>query len=250
MAKDILRNVRIFSGGADLTGQSNKIALEVEYEEKDVTNFGSVDASLNVWKELLAGNASAKISATGQWEASDTSKVDDDAYAALGGTGAFSICPVSANAGEIAYVANMLRSHYQLGGAEGDVNMFELSGSTTGVVARGVSLHPPGTARTSTGSGTAVQSGAVVAGKRLYANLHVLSASGTTPSLTVKVQSDDNSGFSSATDRITFTAATDRSSQVGSVAGAITDDYWRVNYTISGTSPSFLFVVTIGIGTA
>lgn len=248
MAKHILTNVRIFAGGCDLTSQSNKLELGVEYEDKDVTNFGSVDSSLTVWKEVLAGNASGKVSASGQWEAGDTSKVDDDMFAALGGVGAWTVCPVSGNAGEVAYVTQLMRASYQLGGAQGDVNMWQASGSSSGPIPRGVSLHPPGTARTATGSGTAVQAGAITSAQHMYANLHVLSVSGTgTPTITVKIQSDDNAGFSSATDRITFTAATARGGQSASLAGAVTDDYWRAQWTISGSSPSFLFLVSIGI---
>jgi len=248
VAKDILRNVRIFTGGADLTGQSNKLELSVEYEDKDVTNFGSVDSSLGVWKEVLAGNASGKVSMAGQWEAGDTSKVDDDTWAALGGIGAFTVCPVDGNVGSLAYLGKLLRANYQFGGAEGDVNMWTVNGSTSGTVARGVSLHPPGTARTATGNGTAFQLGAVSATQHIYANLHVLSVSGTsTPTITVKLQSDDNSGFSSATDRLTFTTATARTDEYLSLAGAVTDDYWRVQWTITGSSPSFLFIVSAGI---
>ena len=113
-------------------------------------------------------------------------------------------------------------------------------------VVRGTSLHPPGTARTATGNGTAVQVGAVASGRQMYAALHVLSVSGTaTPTLTVKVQSD-TVGFGSATDQITFTAATAVGGQISRVAGPITDDYWRASWTISGTNPSFLFVVVVG----
>ena len=82
----------------------------------------------------------------------------------------------------------------------------------------------------------------------MYAGLHITAASGTTPTLVVKVQSDDNAGFTSATDRITFTSANSIGGQWSSVAGAVTDDYWRVTWTVGGTSPSFTFVVALGIG--
>jgi hypothetical protein len=115
-------------------------------------------------------------------------------------------------------------------------------------LARGVVLNPPGTALTITGNGTAVQHVAVTtAAQYLYASLHVLSVSGTaTPTLTVKVQSD-TVGFPSPTDRITFTAATAQSSQISRVAGINTDDYYRISYTISGTNPSFLALVAVGV---
>ena len=65
--------------------------------------------------------------------------------------------------------------------------------------------------------------------------------------MTLSIQSDDNAGFSSATNRITsFTAATARGYQWGSVAGAVTDDYWRCVYTITGTG-TITFGVSAGI---
>jgi hypothetical protein len=129
--------------------------------------------------------------------------------------------------------------------------MGTISGSSsTGPVVRGTLLHPSNVSRTSTSTGTGRQLGAVVAGKSMYAALHVISASGTNPTLAVILQSDDNAGFTTATSRITFSTATASANraQLSSVAGAITDDYWRISYTIGGTStPTFAFAVTAGI---
>ena len=97
------------------------------------------------------------------------------------------------------------------------------------------------------GTGTAVAFTAPTATQSLYASFHVLSVTGT-GTLTLKVQTDDNGSFTSATDRITFTAATTgNTAQWSSVAGAITDDWWRITYTISGTGPAFAFAVTAGV---
>jgi hypothetical protein len=92
----------------------------------------------------------------------------------------------------------------------------------------------------------------VSASQKMYAALHVRSVSGTNPTLDVVVQSD-TVGFPSATSRITFSQATATTNrhQFSSVAGAITDDYWRVSYTIGGTgTPTFSFAVTVGIAAA
>lgn len=150
--------------------------------------------------------------------------------------------------GSIAYTCKAKSAQYvPIEGGPGALAMAKLSGVTNGPVARGQLLHGISTARTSSSTGTGFQVGAVSASQRMWASLHVVTVSGTTPSLTVKVQSDDNSGFTSATDRITFTAATDETYETSSAAGAITDDYWRISYTISGTNPSFLFAVCCGI---
>lgn len=249
----VLRNVRIFAGGADLTGQSNKVELSAESEEKDVTNFASVDANGDVWKAVLGGLGSAKAAAGGQWEAGDPGRVDDDAFAALGGVGAWTIAPHESGAaggavGSVAWILNALRAQYQLGGAPGDVAPWAAAASSAWPLSRGVILHPPGTARTAAGNGTAVQRPPAAVGQHVYASLHVLSVAGTaSPTLTVKVQSAADQAFTTPTDRLTFAAAGARTGQALRVAGPITDTWWRVTWSVTGTAPSFLFAAAVGI---
>lgn len=239
----VLTDCRIFAGAADLTSNSNKVEINAEVEEKDVTNFAS-----GGYKECRGGIASSKIVGAGQWEAGDASKVDDEHWADLGNAIPYSVFPSSAAEASLGYFVQAMRRNYVLLDAVGEVAPWSSEVSSTWPVVRGLSLENPGTPRTATGNGTAVQLGAVPAGKRLYAALHVLSISGSaTPTLTVKVQSD-TVGFPSPTDQITFTAATAIGGQIARTAvGAITDDYYRVSFTISGTTPSFLFLVVAGI---
>lgn len=246
MGKFVLLNTRIFSGGCDLTSSSNKIELSTERDEKAVTNFGSEG-----WQELIGGVGSWSASAGGQWEALDTSKVDDATWAALAAQGAFTACPDTASVGVVALLSAAMTSSYQLGGQIGDVAPWTAKWAGSWPLARGVILHPPGTARAATGTGTAVLHTAVPSGKYAYAALHVLSvaADSGTPTLTVKVQSDSSAGFASPTDVITFTAASDEGSQIARLAGPNTDTYWRASWTVGGgaTNPSFLFVLSFGI---
>ena len=249
----ILENVRLYMGGADYTGVSNKVELALEVEEKDVTTFGDYDPTTGrLWKTVKGGLGSAKITQGGNFEAGDTGKPDDDSWAALGGIGAWSALPTATPAaatyGDLAWFTRTHRGSYSLLGAVGDVAPWSGALSSVWPAVRGACAHPPGTARTATGSGTAVQLAAVGATQYLYAALHVLSVSGTsTPTITVKIQSDNASGFPSPTDVMTFTAATARTGEVIRAAGAITDDWFRAAWTITGTSPSFLFLVTLGI---
>jgi hypothetical protein len=83
----------------------------------------------------------------------------------------------------------------------------------------------------------------------MYAALHVLSVAGTaTPTITARVESSVDNTFASPTTRLTFAAATAVSGQTLRTAGtAITDTWWRVAWTISGTTPSFLFAAALGI---
>lgn len=244
MSKIVLTNVRLFTGGADLTGNSAKVEIQAEREEKETTNYGS-----GGWKECLGGLASSKIAADGQWEAGDPSKVDDNAWADLGGVGPWSIGPVGAAVGDLAYFTSVLRGSYELLGQVGDVAPWKAGAEGSWPLVRGQVGHPPGTARTATGTGTGINLGAVAAGRRLYASLHVLSVAGTsTPTITARVESDADNTFASPTTQLTFTAATALGGQILRTSGsAITDTWFRFAWTISGSSPSFLFAAAFGI---
>ncbi|WP_425244851.1 hypothetical protein [Streptomyces sp. NEAU-NA10] len=244
MAKTILTNVRTFAGGVDLTGASNKVELSSEIEEKETTNYASQG-----YKEVIGGLGSAEISAEGQWEAGDPTKVDDASWTHLGTVIPWSISANnSASVGDLAYVVSALRSSYTLFDAVGEVAPWSGDAKSSWPLVRGQFAHPPGTARTASGTGTGLNLGAVTAGKRMYAALHVLSASGTTPSITARVESSVDNTFAAPTTRLTFTAATAAGGQALRTDGtAITDTWWRVAWTISGTTPSFLFVASLGI---
>lgn len=244
MSKFVLTDVRLFTGGADLTGHSNKVEISAEVEDKDTTNYASQG-----WKEVLGGLASAEISGEGQWEAGDPGKVDDHSWTSLGGLGPWSIGPAGAAVGSLSYFTNALRADYKLGDAVGEVAPWTGTAKSSWPLVRGQFAHPPGTARTATGVGTSMNLGAVAAGKRLYAALHVVSLAGTaTPTITARIESDDATGFASPTTRLSFSAATAVGGQVLRTDGtAITDTWWRVAWTITGTTPSFLFVSSIGI---
>lgn len=246
MGKSVLLNARLFAGGADLSGQGNKIELQSEFEEKDVTNWLS-----DGWKENLGGIASTTLAGAGQWEAGDPSRVDDEMWAQLIGRTdrPWTACPDTADLGELAYFTKGMVKDYKIFDAVGEVAPWEANVAGSWPLLRGTVLHPPGTARTATGNGTGVEHVAVPAGQHLYAALHVLSVSGTsTPTITVAVQSDADNTFASAATVGTFTAATAVGSQILRFPGPITDTWYRPSWTITGSTPSFLFLLAIGVG--
>lgn len=243
MAKNIFTDVRIFAGGADLTGASNKCELKAEVEDKDVTTFESAG-----WGEVIGGLKTGEFNAEGYWETGDDGKVDNSTWGYLGQSVALSVGPLAATVGSLAYIMKTLRKDYTFLGEVGEVAPWQASGASNWPLVRGVFAHPPGTARTSTGNGTAVEIVAVPAGSRLYAALHVLSASGTSPTLDVTVESDVDNTFSTATTQLTFTQAAGISSEILRTNGdAITDTWYRITYTIGGTDPSFTFVSALGV---
>lgn len=102
-------------------------------------------------------------------------------------------------------------------------------------------------ARTTTANGTALTLTGPTAAQRVWAGLWVTAASGSSPTLAVKIQSAPASNFASPTDRITFTTVGVTGWQFASLAGAVTDGFWRAIWTIGGGSPSFTFIAAVGV---
>lgn len=237
-------DMSVLVGAIELAGHAKNVTCSTDVVPLDKTSMQSQG-----WTELLGGNKSGMVDLTLMQDRA-AGGLDQLAWSYLGVADVpKSLVSNSADGSRAYLMRGIVLNYTPVDGEAGALAMTRISGrNSTGGVVRGRLIHPGSAARTSSSTGTGRQLGAVVAGKSMYAALHVLSASGTTPSLTVKVQSDDNADFTSATDRITFTAATAATYEWSSVAGAITDDYWRVSYSISGTdTPTFSFAVTAGI---
>ena len=238
----VLTDARIYVQGADLTGYSNKIEMSAKAADLDSTTFAS-----NGWHERKGGLFDGMSEVEGLWAAGDNTAPDDALFGNLGSQIPLTAIPTSGIVGSLAYLTKALDCEYKPGGKIGDLFGFSASLPTSWPIVRGAVLHPQGTARTATGSGTAVQLGAVDANHALYVCLHALGF--TDGSMTVTVQSDNAVGFPSSATQGTFSAVTALGGQTMKIAGPITDDWWRVGWTISGGAVhSFLFAVTAGIG--
>jgi len=247
MAVQGLMDARIFLGGYEYTGFSNSLTTDYGSEMLDITVFGDTTRSNR------GGLRTFGFSVNGFRDDGATTPFGDTSGTAYSRVGAarevFSFAPVGTTDGQRSYTIRGVNGTYTpLSGTVGDLLPFELSGTAAhSELIKGV-VEGVG-AKTSTANSTGTQIGALSATQTLYAGLHVSAYSGTSPTLDVKVQSDDNGAFSSATDRITFTQNTGSlEAQWGSVNGAVTDDYWRTVMTIGGTGPSFTLYVTLGIG--
>lgn len=246
MATYALNDVDILAGGLDLSCFSNQVQLETTVAEVDATTFCS-----GGWTVPIAGRRSSMLTASGPTDmatatASQQSAVDEILAVTNGTEYVLSLVPMGSSVGAVGYFTRgVLMSRTVLQGSVGDLATHSVSFGGNQPVIRGT--VDTASTITSTGSSAGAQLGAVSATQRVWAAVHFLTAGGTTPSITVKVQSDNNSGFTSPTDRITFTAANAKGAQFGSTLGAITDDYWRATWTVSGTSPSFETRVLIGI---
>jgi hypothetical protein len=142
----------------------------------------------------------------------------------------------------IAYLINARQlTSSPLSGSVGDIAGMNVGGNAVGSLVRGI-VEVNRTV-TADGASTGFLLGAVTSVQDVFSNLHITGSSGGT--FNVKVQSDDNSDFTSATDRITFATANGVTSEHLNISGAITDTYWRVSWTLAAGSASF--AVAIGI---
>ncbi len=93
------------------------------------------------------------------------------------------------------------------------------------------------TALSTTDNGTAFQMGAPTSGQKLYAGLHLTSASlGTTARmLAMLIQSATASGFGSPATRVTFTRSTVLGAEWGTPVGSLSTEHtwWRAQWTLS-----------------
>lgn len=242
MAIQVYTNCKIFFGGYDLTSYTNNMSMELGTEMKDSTVFGSS------FRTNIAGFTNATANVDGFWDAA-VEAPDLKLFDTVGSTAdVLTMCPTTGADGEVAFGFQAVTPSYKIGMPLGEITNYNatFSGNNTQIV-RGTVLKR-GTVTTSA-NGTAMNLGAISAGQYLYGAMHVVSLSGTsTPTLMLKIQSDDNEDFTSATDRFSFAAATAIGAEWATpVAGAITDDWWRATWIITGTDPSMEIIVVMGI---
>lgn len=238
-------NNRVYMGPLDLSGLAREVNFgDLTCQMKEATTFNE-GAFAAVLPGLISGAAMVKGNqdyATGVLE--DTISVGQ-----LGSQYPFTVIPNptgTVTAADACWLSRGIVDKVNpLSGAKGDVGSFELELGYDAAIAQAKVAHPLA-ARTATGTGTAVALAGPTAAQKLYAGLHVIAYSGFT-NVVFKIQSDDNSGFSSAADRITFTTVTGLTSQFASVAGSFSSEtHQRVTWTVTG-SGSVSFIAAFGV---
>lgn len=253
MATYVQTAAQLFSGGTKLTCFTNSMALDLTADPVEMTTYCSSGArehrqGMKSWQLQASGYADYAAS-TAETTAIPTG--EEVVPANLGAIRALTVCPLSGTEGTAAYVAGgFMSSMVPIGGAVGEMAPYSFTAVPTARqfghrMARGL-LEANRTVTTSSNTTGSNTLGAVSATQYICANLHVFTLT-SGASLTVIVESDDNSGFTTPTTRLSFTAASTRSGEYKEAAGAITDTYWRAKWTISGSTPSVAFACAIGI---
>ena len=240
MPKFIFKDAKIYLEGRNLSGELNNIGLEYTAETPERTAFG--DNS----KRRLPGILNASLSMSGYWDAvSATDSLDADLFAEIAAaSGVCSLSPDGGALGDVSYSFQVQAAEYSPGAAHGEVYKFGLTLNRVGPIDRGTVMES--SAFASTANGTARQLGAVLATETLYSSIHVVSVSGTNPTLDVILESDDANDFVGSTTRITHPQFTAVGANWQALAGVNTDVWWRYVLTVGGTdTPTFtVFLVT------
>ena len=232
----LLNNALLVLGGNNLSGIMNAVALSYKAAALANTRFGdSTDHKLGGLKEV-------SVSAKGYWDTA----YDAALFADVGNGDVITAAAQGGTEGNIAYFLKILAAEYRTGAKVGDNLPFSLTADAQGDLIRGL-LAANKTGITSSGTGTGFNLGAVASGQSLWAALHVLSVTGTTPSLMMAIQGDVSNSFPSPTSVLTFGAMTAPGALFASVPGPLTETWYRGDWTITGTTPDFAFLLAMGI---
>lgn len=231
------KNVAIFANGYDVSNYLRNFQAANSAPELDSTTFQ--DTARTFVPDFADGNLSLD-----GWYSVDLvnlNTAEEVFKTALGAASAqvITVCPEGLGTlGLRALLQSAVENQHNVASPAG--GLITTAAQFRGPLNHGVLLAPKA-ARTTTGNLSSVDNGASSAYGGV-AHLHVFAKAGTTPSITVKVQhSSDNSSFA---DLISFTAATDITSERVVLANTTTvNRYLRAQYTISGTTPSFTFAL-------
>jgi len=227
MAGTILTDCKILVGGYNLSGYSNSIGVEYGVEILDDTVFGT-----NGTRSNKPGLKNLSVTGGGFWD----TDLDLVLYSKIGATrDVLTFAPVGNVEGERSFFTRAVSGTYApLSGEVGALLPFELSFmNAASALIRGVVMASG--SKAASGNSTGLELGLLGALQRAYSALHVTAVAAT--SIQVIVESDDNSGFTTPTTRLTHTLVTDAAVTADwqELAGAVaTDTWWRSKWTIIG----------------
>lgn len=245
MAQFVLKDADIYAGPVELSCVANNVTIDTTADELDATTFCSdgwktMVGGMKTWSLQVAGftNYAFESATPGYDQSTDLALFDG-----IGVAGPITIAPQGPSSSPV-YFGTAHNLSYSNGAGVGELMSFSLnaSGSNYAGLMRGQFLADKAE-RTGTGTVTAYDHGsALTSTKRVYVALHQLNST-LTPGDTITIVSDDNSGFTSGTTRLTWDAQDADVKAIQSVTG-VTDRYWRVEYDLSEPT-TFLVVFAI-----
>ena len=244
MAKFVFRDIKIYYGGRDLSGELSSLSLEFGADTPDSTVLSDTT------RRRLPGLLSVSSTHNGWWDSvSATDSVDLDLFSQVGASPL--LISAATNAGakdEISYSWQALTAEYSPGATVGEVFSYTFNTTGDGRLIRGTVLANA-TLTTTGDSGTKPNIGAAASTDTIYSMVHVYAVSGTSPTLDVVLNSDADASAGGETARITHAQITDVSarSEVLTLVGPVTDAFYEHTFTIGGGTPSFSIFSAVAV---
>lgn len=239
MPKSVNVDTRIYIAGIDFSGDANAHGIGRSRAAVEKTAY------LDDWDTFMPGLKSFAYSFAGLWNDAPEAALHDSLDQS---DEPMILAPSLSDDGNTCFLAKILEGEYTVDAPIGAAFTFSVSGTLNDLVSRATIMANE--TKGSSGDGVARQLGAVSDEQSVYAVLQVLAASGSSPTLDVVIESDDNSGMTTPVQRLAFTQAIGVGAEwveLSGALGAITDDWWRATFTIAGGTPSFDVIVGVGI---
>ena len=233
----VLKNVGIWIEGIDIAGVSNSVGLPVTAATPESTTFKN-----DGWMDHEAGGLkSSAISYAGYVPLSE---IDMEMFESLATKGISTIAPIGNAPGNVAYVVPYVESEFAQSGSIGELLAFTFAAAGDNAPSRAQVFD----VREGVGadvSSSRRQIGAVGAAETIRVWVHVTRRAGT---LEI-VLGSANTQSSAVTDRVTESGITATGLYILELDGAESDDWWRLEYNLSGGSPDFDIAAAVAIET-
>jgi hypothetical protein len=232
----VINAPKLFLGKYDLSGYANQFEPTVDVEMKNPTTFAD-----GLTQRAEFGFETVRASGKVIWRADSAAFKSHDILRSAWNVSdvPLSWSPQGGAVGQMAQFFKALHASYKPAGSVGDLILADFTAIGTGGSPNIYGTVLETGTKTEGGDGAAQELGLLGTGQRIYAVLHIFTIAGG-GTLTVKVESDDNSGFTSAVERLAFTGATAAGHQWLELAGAIADDtYWRATWPLSAGTAAF-----------
>lgn len=247
MSNEVLKSRKVWIDGYQFNNQLNKVEMDHGADEKEDTTLDKTTHTFapNTMKSTgFAMEGFVDFSAGSGLLSIDKKLFDEISLDDL----PIMVSTQTGLAGTLAYLLKATLGSYKPGGQVGELLKFSASAAAQGDLVRAtIIVNLADILSTSSSSGQQIGAIDASAGERARCALFVTKAGGTNPTLDVVIESDDNADFTSATTRFTFSQKPAIGSEYLELATTVTDDYWRVTYTLGGTNPDFDFAVALGI---
>ena len=238
-------NPRLQIGTFNLTTAANMINVGAMAEMKDITTWNYLP-----FRNFTPGLKVIQIDIGGFNDYTTVTGWDEYARSILGvPQQVVTLAELGDTVGSIATITRGIVDNLPtFVAAVGEVPKIKVKVSGTGnVLAEGQVTQSTTSTITVTGNTTPVNVGAVSATQTIYAAIHAVTVTGTTPSATFQLASSTTSGGAYTARGSAGSALTAASSQWLSATGPFTDTWWRLNVTVSGTTPVFTVLASIAV---